>query len=198
MVTLLLISGSIRSGSTNTATLRTAALLLPAGTAATLFDALGTLPAFNPDDDVEPLHPAVAKLRNQLAAADAVLFCTPEYAGGMPGALKNLLDWTVGGVELTDKPVAWINVASEAAPTGAAGAHAGLRSALGYVGARVIEPACLRIPVARADVGADGMISDPAIRGALSVAMTALAHGHPDAAASPGTSAHDADGLSPR
>ncbi|MGH4015240.1 MAG: NADPH-dependent FMN reductase [Pseudonocardiaceae bacterium] len=90
------------------------------------------LPAFNPDDDHEPLHPAVADLRRQIAA-DALLFCTPEYAGALPGSFKNLLDWTVGGSEIYGKPVCWINASSVAAPTGGADAHASLAKVLGYV-----------------------------------------------------------------
>ena len=61
----------------------------------------------------------MAGLRRQLADADAVLFCTPEYAGTLPGSLKNLLDWTVGGGELYGKPVAWINVANPGRGDGA-------------------------------------------------------------------------------
>jgi NADPH-dependent FMN reductase len=57
-----------------------------------------TLPRFNPDDDREgePVHAAIAELREHIAAADALVLCAPEYAGALPGALKNLLEWTVG------------------------------------------------------------------------------------------------------
>lgn len=116
-VRILLVSGSTRVGSTNTAVLRTAPAVAPEGVASVLYDGLASLPAFNPDDDHEPLPPTVANLRAQLAASDAVLFCTPEYAGALPGSFKNLLDWTVGGGEIYGKPVAWINVSSVAAPT---------------------------------------------------------------------------------
>lgn len=102
---ILLISGSLRVGS-NAAALRTVHELVPESV---LFDGLAMLPHFNPDDDAEPLHPAVAALRSAIAEADAVLFCTPEYAGALPGSFKNLLDWTIGG-EIYQKPVAWINV----------------------------------------------------------------------------------------
>ena len=98
---ILLISGSTRSGSTNTALLRTAAAAPPPGVEATLYAGMTDLPHFNADDDVDPLPPAVADLRRQIAAANAVLFCTPEYAGALPGTFKNLLDWTVGGPRCT-------------------------------------------------------------------------------------------------
>jgi chromate reductase len=87
-----------------------------------------------------------------------VLFCTPEYAGNLPGSFKNLLDWTVGGAELYEKPVAWINVA--AADRGG-GADAALASVLGYVGAAIIEPACRHLPVDRTAIGPDGRVRDP-------------------------------------
>ena len=81
---VLLISGSLRGGSTNTALLATARQVAPDGIEASLDGSLGRLPHFNPDDDAEgmPLDPAVVELRAHIAAADAVVFCTPEYAGG--------------------------------------------------------------------------------------------------------------------
>jgi NAD(P)H-dependent FMN reductase len=173
---VLLISGSLRRGSTNTALLATARDVTPSGIAATLDGNLGRLPHFNPDDDAEgmPLDPVVVELRAQIAAADAILFCTPEYAGGLPGSFKNLLDWTVGGGETYGKPVAWINVSGPAAPTGGAGAHASLRSVLEYTGARIVDPACARIPLTRAAIGTDGLIADAAIRAEIAAALATL------------------------
>ncbi len=96
---LLLVSGSTRAASTNTATLRTAASLSVAGVTTTLYDGLTLLPAFNPDDE-DPLPAAVVDLRAAGRRADAVIFCTPEYAGALPGSFQNVLDWTVGGSEI--------------------------------------------------------------------------------------------------
>jgi len=175
-VELLLLSGSTRLGSTNTAVLRTVRDLVPDSVTAVLYEGLADLPAFNPDDDRDPLPPPVTDLRAHLAAADAVLVCTPEYAGGLPGAFKNLLDWTVGGTELAGMPVAWVNVASAAAPTGGAGAHAAVATVLGYVGATVVAAACLRLPLTRAAVAADATIHDPDIRDQLSRAIDLLLH----------------------
>ncbi|TDU86873.1 NAD(P)H-dependent FMN reductase [Kribbella voronezhensis] len=158
---LLLISGSTRAASTNTAVLRTAQQLATVET--TLYGELSALPAFNPDDDREPLHPAVTRLREQVEAADAILFCTPEYAGALPGSFKNLLDWTVGGTGMDRKPVAWINVSSVAAPTGGADAHDSLRKVLGYLNASIVEEACARLPMTRQSVDADGLVSAPAV-----------------------------------
>ncbi len=155
---VLLVSGSTRSGSANTAALMTAAALAPPGVMTVLYQGLAALPAFNPDYDGEVVPEPVAELRRELAAADVVLFCTPEYAGTLPGSLKNLLDWTVGGGQLYHKPVAWLNVA---AANRGQGARQALASVLGYVGAIVAEPACRHIPVDRSAIGPDGTISDP-------------------------------------
>ncbi|MFC5061533.1 NADPH-dependent FMN reductase [Actinomycetospora atypica] len=172
MATVLLISGSTRAGSTNTAVIRTAAALEPERTR--VYTGLAALPAFNPDDDADPLPPVVAELREALAAADALLVCTPEYAGALPGAFKNLLDWTVGGAEMPGLPVGWVNTAGVAAPTGGRGAHTELSTVLGYVGARVVEQGCRRVPLARAQVGDDGLIADPDVRAEITAALDAL------------------------
>lgn len=171
MTRILLISGSTRGASTNTAALRTIETVAPDGVIALRYDALSELPAFNPDDDCDPLHPVVAQLRGEIAAADALLFCTPEYAGSLPGSFKNLLDWTVGGGEIYGKPVAWINVAAEGRGLGA---QAALATVLGYVGAVTVESACRSVPVPRAAVGADGLITDEQILAELSATLLVL------------------------
>ncbi|HTR94311.1 MAG TPA: NADPH-dependent FMN reductase [Trebonia sp.] len=90
----MLVSGSTRSGSTNSAALATAAALAPPEVTAVVYDGLAALPAFNPDDDGDQVPAPVAGLRGEIEASEAVLFCTPEYAGTLPGSFKNLLDWT--------------------------------------------------------------------------------------------------------
>jgi chromate reductase, NAD(P)H dehydrogenase (quinone) len=115
----------------------------------------------------------VVDLRAAIAAADAVLFCTPEYAGALPGSFKNLLDWTVGGGEMYGRRVAWINASG--LPTGAADAHASLRKVLGYLATEIVEDACVHIPVPRQAVGEDGLIADPQLRARIADALTTLA-----------------------
>ncbi len=170
---VLLVSGSLRLGSTNSAVLRTAARLLPESFEASPYDGMAGLPAFNPDDDKDPLPSAVAGLRHDIRAADALLFSTPEYAGALPGAFKNLLDWTVGDAEtgsIYEKPVAWVNVSSR----GAVDAHDSLRKILRYVGAAIVEAACVAIPVTTAMVGEDGLVADHAVRVELTRVLQAL------------------------
>jgi NAD(P)H-dependent FMN reductase len=173
-VRILLVSGSLRAGSTNTALLKTAGAVAPEGVVTTFYDGLDSLPHFNPDDDLEgePLPAAAADLRVQLDAADAVLFSTPEYAGALPGSFKNFLDWTVGGGTY-EKPVAWVNASSS--PTGAAGAHDSLRTVLRYTGTDIVESACVHIPVPRATIGPDGLIADAAVRERIGAVLIALA-----------------------
>lgn len=159
---VLLISGSLRSRSINSAVLRTAWSVAPEGVVAGLYDGLAGLPAFNPDDDVEPGHPAVAELRRRIREADAVLFSTPEYAGALPGSFKNLLDWTIGddrAGSIYQKPVAWFN----ASPRGAVNAHQSLRQVLGYASAVIVEDACRDVPVTEAGLSNDGLVNHPEV-----------------------------------
>lgn len=170
--TILAVSGSLRSGSSNSAALRTAAAVAASDVRVVLYDGLGRLPHFDPDDDRDPLPGEVTALRHALDAADAVLFSTPEYAGTLPGSFKNLLDWCVGGTGLNDKPTGWINVA--AYERGGQGAVATLRTVLGYVTARVIDDACAHIPVQRSMVSPDGTIHDETVRAQIDRVIDAL------------------------
>jgi chromate reductase, NAD(P)H dehydrogenase (quinone) len=170
-VRILLVSGGTRAGSTNTSALRTAEAVAPAGVTTELYDRLAELPAFNPDLDAEPLPPPVAELRARIDAVDAVLFCAPEYAGTLPGSFKNLLDWTVGGGEMYRKPVAWLTVAA----TGRGlGAEQTLATVLGYLGTRVIEPACVRLPITSAAVDRDGTVTDPEFRAGVAEVLRTI------------------------
>ncbi len=169
-----MISGSVRAGSTNSAALETAKAVAPEHVEAHVWHGLSQLPHFNPDDDVEPLDPAVADLRTAIGEADMVLLSTPEYAGALPGSFKNLLDWTIGGGEIYGKPVAWLNVSSPAAPSGGADAHDSLRKVLTYAGVDLVEAACRRVPVTRDMVGQDGVIEDPGVRTSIRAALDAL------------------------
>ncbi|WP_245649698.1 NADPH-dependent FMN reductase [Nocardia shimofusensis] len=168
---ILLISGSTREGSTNTAALRTVAADAAGGVHVQLYGGLRELPAFVPGADPGQF-PAVVALRAELAWADAVLISTPEYAGTLPGAMKNLLDWTVGTADLYEKPAAWLVVAP---PGRGEGATSTLASVLGYVGAQVVEAACLRSPVLASDIGDDGLVTSTAFRSVAADAVNALA-----------------------
>ena len=162
---VLAISGSLRARSSNTAVLEAAQALAPDGVEVILYSELGSLPHFNPDDDVEPLPPAVASWRAAIASADALLFCSPEYARGVAGSLKNALDWLVSGFEVIGKPIASIN----ASPIATVGQEA-LLVTLRTVGV-VVEEASIRLPLSSAQKTREAIIADrelaPALRAAL-------------------------------
>jgi NAD(P)H-dependent FMN reductase len=146
-------------GSTNVAALRTAAAVAPAEIRTVAYEGIASLPHFNPDEDREgdPVAEAVAGLRAAVRSADALLICTPEYAGALPGSFKNLLEWTVGDAGTYRKPVAWINVSGPAAPSGGrrrarlAAQGAGIRRGGGRRGVVPANPADTRCRRTRRD-----------------------------------------------
>jgi NAD(P)H-dependent FMN reductase len=165
----LAIPGSLRAQSSNRAVLDAARALAPSGVEVALFEGVGTLPHFNPDDDVEPFPPAVAAWRSEVGHADALLICSPEYARGVPGALKNAIDWLVSGFEVIGKPIASIN----ASPIATAGQNA-LLTTLRTIG-NVVEDASITLPLTSSQRSAQAIIADPELAGALRAALESLA-----------------------
>ena len=108
-IQLLAISGSLRNHSSNTNVLQAAKILASPSVNISLYSELATLPHFNPDLDREPLPDKVVSLRQQIDRADGIIISSPEYAHGVPGSLKNALDWLVSSVEFPNKPVLLIN-----------------------------------------------------------------------------------------
>ncbi len=117
---------------------------------------------------------AVAELRATVAAADAVLFATPEYNSSIPGELKNALDWLsrpLATNPMRNKPVAVIGASTGA--FGAVWAQAELRKVLGAMGARVVEGEVAIGHVAdRFD--ANGRLNDPNLEEELGEVVRAL------------------------
>jgi chromate reductase len=158
---ILGISGSLRSDSYNAKLLALAAKLLPPEAELVRFEGLKAIPPYDQDEDREPLHPAVADLRAQIAGADALLVATPEYNSSIPGQLKNAIDWASRPLEssvLRNKDAAVIGASTSM--FGAVWAQAELRKVLAAAGGRVIDR---ELAVARAD-GAfhpNGELRDP-------------------------------------
>ena len=98
------ISGSLREGSSNTSILHTMKTVAPAGVEFIIYDGVSGLPHFNPDFDNDNLPHEVKELRGMLNRSSAILLSTPEYAHGIPGSLKNVLDWLVSTTLLENKP----------------------------------------------------------------------------------------------
>lgn len=165
------VSGSIRSRSSNAALLRAAADIAPDGVTLVRYDGLGALPHFNPDLDEEGMAPppAVAELRELFAGADAIVISSPEYAHGVPGVLKNMLDWLVSDGALVDKPVALWN----AAPVGGAYAQAALLETLRTMNWRVVAEACRTEPFVKRKIA--GEVTDADTLAQLRLALAALA-----------------------
>jgi NAD(P)H-dependent FMN reductase len=169
---ILAISGSLRAEANTTTLLRAMAALAPAPMQIALYEGLGDLPHFSPDLDGDNPPAAVAHLRGLLRAADGVLIATPEYAFGVPGSLKNALDWTVSSGEFYGKPVAAISASPLA--TGGDKAHASLLLTLGAQGAVVADGATLIVPYVRKKLDARGDVVDPAAVQALRAVLDAL------------------------
>ncbi|HKS92745.1 MAG TPA: NADPH-dependent FMN reductase, partial [Tepidiformaceae bacterium] len=114
MVRILAICGSPRSASSNMALLRTAAEAVSADAEFAFAEGIFELPHFNPDLDGEGANPSVrvASWRAMVDAADGVVISSPEYAHGVPGSLKNALDWLVSCPELPGKPVLLLNASA--------------------------------------------------------------------------------------
>lgn len=152
---ILAISGSLRSGSSNHSILRFFGEMAPTGLEYNIYDGLAMLPHFDPGLDNENPPATVSDLRERLAEANGIIICTPEYAYGVPGSLKNALDWTVSSGSLDNKQLALIT-----ASTGGQNAHAALLLILGALNANVIKEATLLVPFIRSKMDGDGKITD--------------------------------------
>lgn len=154
---VLAIPGSTREHSTHKNLLRTIARMSENRFTLEVFAETASLPHFNPDLDTEPAPESVARFRSLLRAADGVLICTPEYAMGVPGTLKNAIDWTVSSAELYRKPTALITASSQ----GYKG-HAALMETLSIIGCILPEKAQIIIPFIKTKIADDGSIIDTA------------------------------------
>jgi chromate reductase len=175
---ILGISGSLRGGSQNTMLLRAAAELAPDGVELEIYDGLKDIPPYDEDDDVEPAPAAVAAFRDAIAAADAVVFSTPEYNSSVPGALKNALDWAsrpYATNPFRNKPVAIFGATQGA--FGAVWAQADLKKIVGAMGARALDVQ-VAVGQAREKFDADGGLLDDDIRAAVEAAMLTVAASH--------------------
>jgi chromate reductase len=143
------ISGSLRRESHNTRLLGVAAKLVPPPAELELFEGLKDVPPYDEDDDGDLAPGGARRLREAIAAADAVLIATPEYNSSIPGQLKNALDWASRPFPdnvLRNKPVAVIGASTGS--FGAVWAQAEVRKVLGSIGARVVD---VELPVAGAE-----------------------------------------------
>jgi chromate reductase len=166
---ILAISGSLRAVSSNTAALQAMRILAPAGVEAVLYEGLGALPLFNPDlDGHEPDE--VLELRRQIGLCDGLVICSPEYAHGVAGAMKNALDWLVPSLEFPEKPVALVNASPRATL-----AQAHLRGTLTVMSARLVDEACVDVALQGRNLTADQIVADEPLARVLRGAIEAFA-----------------------
>ena len=169
---LLTVSGSLRAASTNSTLARAAATLAPDEVTVTNYEGLDSLPHFSPDRDGDVAPDATRDWRAQVGAADGVLFVTPEYAFGIPGSLKNALDWLVTSGELWRKPVVVVSASPSA--KGGEYAHAALRLTLSALEAEIVEDGSLSVPFVSTKVSKEGVVTDAATLDALRESVAAL------------------------
>ena len=168
MTTILGLSGSLRAASLNTMLLRACARLVPPGVGVELDVNLGALPLFNVDLEVRDPAP-IAALRARIIAADAVLIASPEYAHGVSGVMKNALDWMVGNESFVAKPVALLNASPRASL-----AQAALRETLSTMSARIVEAACVAVPLLGSGLSEDALVGDPVLAHVLRASLAEL------------------------
>jgi len=122
-----------------------------------LYGAMGELPLFNPDLEVDPPR-AVRALREAIARADAVLIASPEYAHGVSGVMKNALDWLVSFEGFVAKPVAVVNASPRAHHASDA-----LLETLRTMSAALIPQGCVSIPLLGTCTTEAQMLASPAV-----------------------------------
>jgi len=166
---VLAISGSLRTASSNSALVQALTTLAAEMAQVSVYVGLSELPPFNPYHDGDDTPLPVQDFRAALQSCDALVISSPEYAHGVPGVLKNALDWIVGSGELIDKPVALINGSPHATH-----AHASLKETLTVMSARVVPQASITVSLAGGKRDAGGIIADGELSAALQSAMAAL------------------------
>jgi len=140
--------------------------MLPANVEYSIYHDMAKIPAF---DDGNTIPDAVAVFRKLINESEGVFICTPEYAFGVPGALKNALDWTVGTSEFVEKPLALITAASLGK-----NAHAALLLIFKAISANIPEGGSLLIPYIRTKINEQGEIKDDGTKEEIMKVMQSL------------------------
>lgn len=166
---IVTLSGSLRAASTNTALLEACQLLAPPGVELRPFRGIGELPHFNPDVEATALPAVVAVFREEITQADGLLISSPEYARGIPGALKNALDWLVGHPPFAGKPVGVFNASPRSVH-----ATAQLLEVLTTMSASIVHEALMTLPLLGTGLGAAEIAADPKLSEPLRQALVAF------------------------
>jgi NAD(P)H-dependent FMN reductase len=157
---ILAISGSARRLSTNTALLRALQAIAPDGIVVEVYDGIGDLPVFSPDREGADLPPGVRQFQRVIADCDGLILSSPEYVRGIPGGLKNAIDWLVSGDQVVGKPIALVHASHRGDDMLAA-----LRTVLSTISANFTESLFFRLPVMKETPEAilQRLIGDPVV-----------------------------------
>ncbi|MCX6608989.1 MAG: NAD(P)H-dependent oxidoreductase [Acidobacteria bacterium] len=166
---LLGLSGSLRASSSNTAMLRAVAALALSTIVFTLVGGRGNIPRFNLDLDGETVSPLITDFRASLRAADAVIFSLPEYAHGVPGVLKNAVDWVAGREELAEKPVVLLNPTARGTY-----AQASRPETLTVMAAKLVPEAAVTLQAPEKPTSEDSVLRDAEMSAKLAIGLKAL------------------------
>jgi NAD(P)H-dependent FMN reductase len=156
MKKIMAIVGSLRVRSANHSVVAYISELAKGRLNIELYDGIRNLPQFNPDLDTEAPPREVAEFREKIRSLDGILISTPEYVFGVPGALKNAIDWTVSTTDLLGKPGALITASLSGEK-----AHESLLKTLQTVGVSIDKNTALLISHIKPKIDANGNITDP-------------------------------------
>ncbi|MER8577166.1 NAD(P)H-dependent oxidoreductase [Mesorhizobium sp. M1423] len=171
MLNILAISGSLRAASTNSALVAALAQNAPPDCHVAVYDGLGRLPIFNPDDEGERTPPQAAALIDAVTVADGVIVSCPEYAHGVPGGLKNALDWLVSRDAAVGKPAMLVHASPRSLF-----ARAALAEIMRTMSFALYEEAALEIGLlGKKPPEVEKILAEPANRLAMRRAVSAFA-----------------------
>jgi len=157
LLNILAISGSLRAASTNSALIAALAQNAPSGCRVAIHDGLGRLPIFNPDDEGERTPPEALAFIDAVTRADGVIVSCPEYAHGVPGGLKNALDWLVSRDAAVGKPAMPVHASQRSLL-----ARAALAEIMRTMSFALYEEAVLEIGLlGKKPVEFDGILGEP-------------------------------------
>ncbi len=168
---ILAISGSLRARSSNTELLKAAQTIAADIADIRIWNDLDKLPHFNPDLDLEgaELPPSVKFFRAEIGEVAALVISTPEYAHGLPGSLKNALDWLVSGPEMVGKPIGILTASSRSKH-----AHAQIVETTRTMSANVVQNAVIVVPLDGRRMDAEQIAADASLSAPVRNAIAAL------------------------
>jgi len=169
---LLAIPGSIRSGSYNLALLQAMSKLSPKNIDITVFDKIKSIPLFDPETDDKDIPESVDYLMSKIRESDGVIISTPEYAHGVPGVLKNALDWLVSSDVLVLKPVVVTSVSTSG--LGGVRSHSPLVLILSAMNSNVVVEGSFNVPYAHNKFDDSLNLTDELTKKVINVSLAAL------------------------